>query len=112
MIWLVCTEVLYSDTAGIAVSSGRDDPRFISHSTDFVGKHIYNPLLVKVFSKAWKYTSQKRSKEQPISVAVITHLVAVVITHEGGDILLSVSFRDASILDTFTGSRVAEYTQL
>jgi len=97
--------------AEIATSAGRDDPRFLSTYTDRDGKRPYVQLLAQVFETAKKWTPLKRPECMPITVCIIAVLGSAVSTSPGGELCLSALIRDAAILGTFTGSRVAEYAQ-
>jgi hypothetical protein len=72
---------------------------------------VYLPLLKKVFHTAAKWTPQKHHEQQAISVAVLSTLTSSVPSHEGAELGLSAAIRDASIIGSFTGSRVSEYAQ-
>ena len=97
--------------AGIATAGGGDDPRYLSRHLDRHGKRVYIHLLAEVFDTAKKWTPLKRAECLPVTVRIIAVIGAAVSSQAGGELRLSALIRDAVIIATFTGSRVAEYAQ-
>ena len=94
-----------------AIERGKDDPRFLPHTTSFEGKRIYHPLLEKVFAIAKKWTPPSRKERQPITLLILRSLCDAVPSRPGAELGLAATVRDAAILGMFTGSRVSEYAQ-
>ena len=95
----------------LATAAGGDDPRYLSRRLDRHGNAPTPTSWHRYSTQQKKNTPFKQAECLPVAVRIIAVIGAAVSSASGGELRLSALIRDAVIIATFTGSRVAEYAQ-
>ena len=98
--------------ARIATTRGLPDPRLLEQGIAGSNKPTYVPLLATVFDITKKWTPAKFDECMPITIQILVDICAQASgAISGQELRASACIRDATILGSFSGSRVAEYAQ-